>query len=327
MIIKKAICDISIFISIILAFFEKNTGYSNDINEDIFGNKIIILKRVKSLKQLRRTEKELVRLNYKEAIIKGFTLKGIQQYIASKTKIWIEWSCLEYLKRSEEQENREWYYHMARDHFAYVGAYRKCIDELEQLKKELWNIIMDSKIDMNNRIQATKELHSLSKTCTLLIKDLPFVTILSKFYDEGLINLNYNNMTQSKNAYSNRNNQEIVRDFTYRNEFDKSANLDNPFDSNGTNDEKTFVDENGLRVDKSQSRYKRLDDNVFEDMQRQMHITDHLKGKCIEEITDEELDKIITPQHKESIRKLKEIFRYINKFRILSITNICHYYK
>ena len=50
----------------------------NDMNEDIFGNKIIILKKVKSLKQLRRTEKELARLNYKEAVIKGFTLKGTE---------------------------------------------------------------------------------------------------------------------------------------------------------------------------------------------------------------------------------------------------------
>ena len=122
---------------------KKNSEHSSDINEDIFGNRIIILNRVKSLKQLRRTEKELVRLNYKEAIIKGFTLKGIQQYIASKTKIWIEWSCMEYLKKAEEQEYREWYYHMARDHFAYVGAYRKCIDEMELLKKEIWSILMD----------------------------------------------------------------------------------------------------------------------------------------------------------------------------------------
>ena len=93
------------------------------------GNKIIILKKVKSLRQLRRTEKELVRLCYKEAIIKGFTLKGIQQYIASKTKIWIEWSCLEYLKKAEEQENREWYFRLAKDHFAYIGIYRNAIDE------------------------------------------------------------------------------------------------------------------------------------------------------------------------------------------------------
>ena len=135
-----------------MAFSSKNFEHSNEPDEDLFGNRIIILKRVKSLKQLRRTEKELVRLNYKEAIIKGFTLKGIQQYIASKTKIWIEWSCLEYLKKAEEQENREWYVHMARDHFAYIGAHRKCIDEIEQLKKEMWKIIMDSKAEMNSRV-------------------------------------------------------------------------------------------------------------------------------------------------------------------------------
>ena len=96
-----------------------------NMHEDIFGNKIIMLKIVKSLKQLRRTEKELVGINYKEEIIKIFTMKGIQQYIASKTRIWIEWSYLEYLKKAEEQENREWYYHMAMDHFAYVGGIQK----------------------------------------------------------------------------------------------------------------------------------------------------------------------------------------------------------
>ncbi len=51
------------------------------IDTEIFGNRIIILKKVKSLKQLRRTEKELVKLNYKVVIIKGFTLKGIEPYI------------------------------------------------------------------------------------------------------------------------------------------------------------------------------------------------------------------------------------------------------
>jgi hypothetical protein len=101
------------YINIILAFSDNFSHYSDS---DTFDNKIIILKKVKSLRQLRRTEKELVRLCYKEAIIKGFTLKGIQHYIASKAKIWIEWSCLEQLKKTEEQENREWFYHMARDH-------------------------------------------------------------------------------------------------------------------------------------------------------------------------------------------------------------------
>ena len=64
----------------------------------MFDNNTIILKRAKSLRQIGRTEKEVVKLNYKEAIKKGFAMKGIQQYIDSKTKISIEWSCLEYLK-------------------------------------------------------------------------------------------------------------------------------------------------------------------------------------------------------------------------------------
>jgi hypothetical protein len=271
-----------------LPISEKHSEYSSDINEDIFGNKIIILKKVKSLKQLRITEKELVRLNYKEAIIKGFTLKGIQQYIASKTKIWIEWSCLEYLKKAEEQENREWYYHMARDHFAYVGAYRKCIDELDLLKKETWNILMDSATTKETKILATKELHNLCKTYTLLIRDLPFVTNLSKFYDEDLIGSSYNNITQSENEYSNRNKQGIVKDFTQRKDVYKTEKPNNHFDLNGFNEEKTLGDESGITDgNKPQSEYKKLDDEIIEDMQRQLHISDSLQYKSIEEITDE----------------------------------------
>ena len=222
-----------------MAFTDSFSNCSNNADSETFGNKIIILKRIKSLRQLRRTEKELVRLCYKEAIIKGFTLKGIQQYIASKTKIWIEWPCLEYLKKAEEQESREWYYHMAKDHFAYVGAYRKCIDEIEQLKKEMWNIIMDSKAEMYSRIQATRELHSLSKTSVLLLRDLPFVTNLSKFYDESIINSSYNNMTPSRNVYSNRNNQWIAKILLQTKNFDKPEKTDNPFDYNVINDRKT----------------------------------------------------------------------------------------
>ena len=101
-----------------MTFFDNNLDICNNTNDFEHSDKIIILKKIKSLRQLKHIEKELVRLNYKEAIIKGFTLKGIQQYIASKTKIWIEWSCLEYLKKAEEQENKEWYLRLAKDHFS-----------------------------------------------------------------------------------------------------------------------------------------------------------------------------------------------------------------
>lgn len=42
-------------------------------------------------------------------------------------------------------------------------------------------------------------------------------------------------------------------------------------------------------------------------MQRQMLMTDPLKGKSIEDLNDEDLNKIITLEHKESIRKIEEL--------------------
>jgi hypothetical protein len=121
----------------------------------------------------------IVRLCYKEAIINGFTLKGIQQYIASKTKIWIEWTCLEQIKKAEEQENRDWHLRLAQDHFAYIGIHRNMIDELEQIKKGLWEIIMNPKSESSVKISAAKEIHAISKTKTLVLRDLPFITQLS----------------------------------------------------------------------------------------------------------------------------------------------------
>ena len=34
---------------------------------------------------------------------------------------------------------------MTHDHFAYVGAYRKALDEISQYKKGLWDIVLDSR--------------------------------------------------------------------------------------------------------------------------------------------------------------------------------------
>jgi hypothetical protein len=273
-----------------LALSEIDRIGNKDNNDSEFSDKIIILKKVKSLRQLRRTEKELVKLIYKEAIIKGFTLKGIQQYIASKTKIWIEWSCLEYLKKAEEQENREWYYYMAKDHFAYVGAYRKCIDEIEQYKREIWKIIMDSKTTHETKIQAFKELHNLSKTYTLLIKDLPFITNLSKYYDKDILKSNY---SHDDSSYYNKNNQ---------------GSRKNQFYFNYAEDEKTLLDHSGLKDDnKDSGNYKHIDDEVMEDMQSQIPNSDTANGKNQEGMTDKNLNKLITPERRVTIRKLREL--------------------
>jgi hypothetical protein len=78
---------------------------------------------------------------------------------------------------------------LAKDHFAYVGAYKKAIDEIEQYKKELWNIMTDPGATNMEKIQITKELHNLTKSFTLLLSDLTFVTNLSKYYDLELTDL------------------------------------------------------------------------------------------------------------------------------------------
>ncbi len=57
------------------------------------------------------------------------------------------------------------------------------MDEIQQLKKENWRIVMDPKVEHSVKIQAAKELHSLSKTSVLLLRDLSFVANLSKYYD------------------------------------------------------------------------------------------------------------------------------------------------
>jgi hypothetical protein len=267
----------------ILAFYDNNSSEFNNHNNFEGSNTIIILKRIKSLRQLRHTEKELVRLNYKEAIIKGFTLKGIQQYIASKTKIWIEWSCLEYLKKAEEQENKEWYLRLAKDHFSYIGIHREALDEIQQLKNELWKIIMNSKSENSVKIAAVKELHNLVKTKVLLLRDLPFITRISKFYDLSIFD---NGLSNSKSSTTNfRDNKSSDNSFGYNNAIEDNSHLTNTINS--------------------PSNY---DDDVMTLMQSQLPKQDILDGKSQkEEMTDEDIDKVISPAHWETIRKLREL--------------------
>jgi hypothetical protein len=272
-----------------VSFSNSFSNEYNEVNSEFFDNHIIILKKVKSLRHLRRTEKELVRLCYKEAIIKGFTLKGIQQYIASKTKIWIEWSCLEYLKKSEEQENREWYFRLAKDQFAYINIFRKAIDEIEEYKKELWLMVMDRKVERSTKVQAMRELHSLSKTYTLILKDLPFVTRLTKYYDKDIFSADYN--------YSDKRSSNNLE---FETNLGKGKDIDN-------NKDKKIIVNNNLNSNPNPNKIKYIDDEVNEEMMRQAHMTDCLKGKDYEHLTNEDLEKVITPEYKEAIKRVKDL--------------------
>ena len=159
-------------------------------NESTNCSELIVSRKVKSIRQLKNSQKEWVRLCYKEAILKGFTLvKDIQLYIASKTKIWIEIRGLEYLKKSEAFENKKWYYHMAKDQLVYISVYRKCIDELELVKRECWRLISNPKTSYSIKVKSLREIHSVTQTIILLLRDLPFVTNLSNYYDQEKVDL------------------------------------------------------------------------------------------------------------------------------------------
>jgi hypothetical protein len=72
-------------------------------------------------------------------------------------------------------DDRYWFYEIARDQYAYVYAYRQAIDEVFLCKKQLWSIIMNTGTEANAMIFAIKELRNLIKTDVLLLRDLPFI--------------------------------------------------------------------------------------------------------------------------------------------------------
>ena len=88
---------------------------------------------------------------------------------------------------------------------------------------------------------------------------------------------------------------------SYNNNNNKQNSLNNSIKTDQTKD-------NNLKYNNENTRkYKHVDDEIIEDMRAQMNMSDSLEGKNIEEMTEEDWDKIITPEHKESIRKINEL--------------------
>ena len=253
-----------------------------------FPENIIILKRVKSIRQLKNSDKERVRLCYKEAILKGFTIiKDIQCYIGSKTKIWVERIGIEYLKKSEEIENQKWYYYLAKDHFAYVGVYRKAIDELGQYKKELWSMIVGPETTNLEKVQMLRELHNLTKTYTLLLRDLPFISNLTKYYDLGFMEHKEieNPQGNKENRADEIHNAEII-------EQKVSERLNNLINESGLYN---LENKNILDTQSSVHPEKKMTGEVMNDMQAQLNDNGHI---------DKLLDSKV---YQESVRKIREI--------------------
>jgi hypothetical protein len=164
------------YITIIMPFSDNFTD--GDIKDHIKRNdflddsKITTSKRVKSLRQLTRIEKELVKLVYKEAALKCLSLEDTQKYITLKTKIFIEENCLGLLKKTEEQENREWFYRTAKDQEWFILNFKKAMDKIELYERELWSMAEDSNTKEKTKLKVFQELHKLTITSTLLLRDL-----------------------------------------------------------------------------------------------------------------------------------------------------------
>ncbi len=293
--IEKALYYFCLYLKTNLDFsnnpYDKFKGIKHTQDSNSYG-KLVISKRVKSIRQLKNSEKELSRLCYKNAILKGLvTIQEIQYYIASKSKIWIERSGLEYLKESEEREDREWFLKLARDKMAYISVYRKCIDELELVKKQCWNMIMNPNMDNSVKIQCLREIHSLTKTMALLLRDLPYITNLSKVYDQVIVDSMFSVSGESISLLSK--NLEIIKEDVIQNVSNNKSR--NPIQKSGleglinkTND--NIIQDESLLNDKLN---RNVDDSIMEEMSKQLNYSAN------------DLD---SKTYNDSVKKLKDIF-------------------
>lgn len=280
-------------------YINTNSDFSNKINThlneeygSLFSDNIIILKRVKSIRQLKNTEKEWTRLCYKEAILRGITLVNhIQCYIASKTKIWIERSGIEYLKRSEELEDKKWFYKMAKDHHIYIGLYRKVIDELELSKKELWSVIMNPSSEDSVKIQSLREIHSTTKTITLLIRDLPFITNLSGYYDQEKVDSMF--VTSEK---SNRPSRELSENI-----------LENRSQIEPTIKPKDSIKASGLEGLINKGKISKAECIRQPDGKLQENVDDSIMEEMSKQVNGSNI-YLDTKEYYNSVKKLKDIF-------------------
>ena len=155
---------------------------------------------------------------------------------------------------------------LAKDHFAYIGVYRDVIDQLQQLTHELWKIVMDDKSSQSDKTAAIKEIHNIEKTKVLLLRDLPFITRLSKYYDLTL----YNNDLPNKSSNSIDNKPKPIPDLKKDNN-ERYRNTEDQFvDNEDIKDAIAIITGNKLNVNNTKpNEYYNVDDPILEEMQRQ----------------------------------------------------------
>jgi hypothetical protein len=157
------------------------------------------------------------------------------------------------------------------------------LDEIQQLKNELWRIILHSKSENSVKITTVRELHNLVKK-VLILRDLPFIKRISKYYDIVLLD---NSLSKSKSS-------SISTTFGYNKSSENQLNYKNEIKDN-------------IHFTDALNNQNNYDEDVMKAMQAQIPKSDTLNGKAHEEMTDKDMDNSITLEHWETITKLREL--------------------
>ena len=131
---------------------------------------------------------------------------------------------------------------------------------------------MDPNTTKETKILASNELR-ISKTYTLLIKDLPLVANLSKCYDKGMLNSSYTNSLHKWDII--KNDRDTDSNQVDKKGSDKPENSDNPFHCNVIKDNAKEDNALGENNCEPPHKHKQVDDKVTETMQAPLNYGDN----------------------------------------------------
>src|SRR4051812_10793747 len=72
---------------------------------------------IENYSELTKLDKELVKVAFREACLKGFALNQIPDFIYIKTKMNVSLNLVKKLRRMQINDDRYWFYELARDQF------------------------------------------------------------------------------------------------------------------------------------------------------------------------------------------------------------------
>ena len=105
----------------------------------------------------------------------------------------------------------------------------------------------------------------------MLLRDLPFITRLSKYYDLTL----FDNSISNKSSNSIDSKPKLIPNLLEKEHKNGYQNFENQFDNIDVDTALEILRGNKLGIDNNKpNKYKNIDDPVLEEMQRQSQIDD-----------------------------------------------------